>query len=310
MNIIVTGGAGYIGSIAVKQLCDAGHQVTVIDNLSKGRPELVDSRATLITADTTIFEDIKDHFEHISVVMHFAAYKAVGESMQHADQYVDNSIGLSNVLKAMVMHKVPRIIFSSTAAVYGNPEYMPLDEKHPTKPESFYGATKLQCEELLKWFNQIHNIEYVALRYFNVAGDGGLKYIDPNAQNIFPIIMEATKGTRTEVLVFGNDFKTPDGTGVRDYIHVTDLVDAHMEAIHWESGTYNLGTGKGTSVLELLQAFSKALGKDVPYKIIARRAGDPAESYATVEKAKKQGWVAKKSIQDMVESTISAYNSN
>jgi len=309
MNILVTGGAGYIGSVAVQSLLEKGHFVVVVDNLSKGIKRLVPDSINFYERD--IKDDLSDIFEKHSIdcVMHFAAYKAVGESMQDAVKYSDNITGIINVLNTMVQHDVKRIIFSSSAAVYGMPEEGVITEDSTTKPINFYGFTKLEMEHLINWYSQIHGLTYVALRYFNVAGDAGLKYVDPEAQNIFPIILEVMTGKRDKLTIFGNDYDTPDGTCIRDYIHIQDLVDAHVLAVDSDySGILNLGTSNGCSVKELVETFESVSGEKIVWGYGSRRAGDPAKLVAVSARAKKVlGWEAKRSLHDMVQSTIDAY---
>lgn len=311
MKILVTGGAGYIGSAAVKALLDSDHQILVVDNLSKGKKELVDSRATLVVGDLVDKVFINKAFKEnkIEAVMHFAAYKAAGESMELPVKYSDNIIGFTNLLNAMVEHDVGKIIFSSTAAVYGEPQYIPIDEKHPTDPQNFYGYTKLAGENLLKWYSDLKGIAGISLRYFNIAGDAGYNYIDPEAQNVFPIIMEVLAGAREKFIVFGDDYDTADGTCIRDYIGINDLVEAHIKALDLnQTEIINIGTSRGVSVLELVNEFSKAYGQEVLYEIGSRRDGDVAKLTASYDKAKKLlGWEPTESLQDMIESTIKAY---
>jgi UDP-glucose 4-epimerase len=310
MNILVTGGAGYIGSIAVKKLIEKGYSVTVVDNLSKGKKELVDKKAKFIKLDLTdknlisVFQ--KNKFD---AIIHFSAYKAVEESMVDAVKYSDNISGMINLLNCMVKSKTQKIIFSSTAAVYGMPEKEIIDEKTPTNPINYYGYTKLAMEQIIEWYNKIHKIQYIALRYFNVAGDGGLNYTDPEAKNIFPIISEVISGKRKILTIFGTDYNTDDGTCVRDYIDVNDLVDAHILAINKNfNGILNLGTGKGYSVKELVKAFSEVLGKKIPTEYGKRREGDPAKLVASNKKAKKiLGWNPKVKLKEMIKTTLKAY---
>ena len=225
MKILVTGGAGYIGSVAVKTLIEKGHEVSVVDNLSKGKKELVSEKAKFFQKDLT--DNLDEVFnEPYDAVIHFAAYKAVEESMNDAVKYSDNISGTINLLNYMVKNKVKKMIFSSTAAVYGDFDE-PLTEDCETNPVNFYGFSKLKCEEIIGWYNKIHGIEYTNLRYFNVAGDV-LGYVDPDAKNVFPIIMEVINGKRDRFCIFGDDYNTPDGTCLRDYIHIQDLVDAHV----------------------------------------------------------------------------------
>ncbi len=311
-QILVTGGAGYIGSAAVKSLVEKGHEVVVVDNLSKGVKELVDDKAKFYEADLTDKKALDKVFKEndIDAVMHFAAYKAVGESMENAVKYSDNIEGTINLLDLMVKYDVKKIIYSSSAAVYGEPKYNPIDEKHPTDPCNYYGFTKLECESLIRWYGKIYDIIYVSLRYFNVAGDSGLGYIDPNALNIIPIIMEVATGKRDKLVIFGEDYDTRDGSCVRDYIDVNDLVKAHILALDAKSSEIiNLGTSKGTTVKELVKAAIDVLGKEFNYEVGEKRKGDPAKLVASNEKAKEVlGWEPQKDIKDMLESTFKAYN--
>jgi len=309
-RILVTGGAGYIGSVCVKSLCDAGHTVIVIDNLSKGKKEFLDERALFYEGDLCDEDFVDSVFskQKPEEVIHFAGYKAVGESMTDAPKYSDNIIGTIHLLNAMVRYKVHKIIFSSSAAVYGVPDVTCVDESCPTNPINYYGFTKLETENLLKWYSKIHGIVYVALRYFNVAGDV-LGYVDPEAQNIMPILMEVATGKRDELVIFGHDYETKDGTCVRDYIHVQDLVDAHILALDCKtSEIINLGTGDGYSVKELVDFTSEIIGKELPFSYGDRRAGDPAALCASFGRAKKVlGWTPKRSIKEMLQSTYDAY---
>ncbi|MGM5480902.1 MAG: UDP-glucose 4-epimerase GalE [Nanobdellota archaeon] len=312
-TVLVTGGAGYIGSGAAKKLLEKGYKVIIIDNLSKGKQELVPEKTLFIKGDLTDKVLVEDVFskQDIDAVMHFAAYKAVGESMADAVKYSDNITGSLVLLNAMARHGVKQIIFSSTAAVYGDGSDEPITESTPVDPKSYYGATKLSVEKNLKWYKQIHDINHVILRYFNVAGDTGAGYVDPKAENIFPIISEVLTGKREELTVFGDDYDTHDGTGVRDYIDVNDLIDAHVKAVELEgSATINLGTGKGYSVLDLVKAFEKVSGTKIPYRLGARREGDPALVVASYEKANTLlGWTPTRSIEETVKATLDAYHS-
>ncbi|MEK6913565.1 MAG: UDP-glucose 4-epimerase GalE [Nanoarchaeota archaeon] len=309
-TILVTGGAGYIGSITVKELVDK-YNVIVVDNLSKGKRELVDKKAIFYEADLTNKENLQEIFkEHnINYVMHFASYKAVGESMSNAVKYSDNLIGTINLLNAMVKYNVPKIIFSSSASVYGMPNKKIIDEQTELNPINYYGFTKQEAEKIIEYYHKIHNLQYISFRYFNVAGDV-LNYIDPEANNIFPIIMEVIQGKRDKLTIFGNDCPTPDGTCVRDYIHVSDLIDAHIKALKVDyNGVINLGTGKGYSVIELVNAFTELI-KPFKYEFGERREGDPAFLVASNQKAKDiLGWTPKKTLKEMILSTYNAYNS-
>ena len=310
MTILVTGGAGYIGSVAVKKLIERGFNVLVIDNLSKGKRELVDKEADFLKGDILDKSFLEEVFSKskIEKIIHFAALKSAGESMNSPETYSQNIIGTINILNKMVEHKVKDIIFSSSAAVYGEPKREIIEEDHSTNPINFYGFTKLESERIIDWYAKLKDISYISLRYFNVAGDGGLNYIDPNAENIFPIIGEVISQKREKLQVFGNDYKTKDGSCIRDYIHVEDIVDAHIRALDLKGDhIINLGTSKGVSVLELINAFKEVSGKDIPYKITKRREGDPAILVASNKKAKELlSWEPKKEIKEMIESTIAS----
>ncbi|MBC8500726.1 MAG: UDP-glucose 4-epimerase GalE [Nanoarchaeota archaeon] len=307
-TILVTGGAGFIGSVAVKTLLSNGYSVVVVDNLSKGKKDLVDSKAKFYELD--LVDDLSKVFEEnkIDAVIHFAAYKAVEESMENAVKYSSNITGTINLLNRMVEHNVKKIIFSSSAAVYGEEKGV-ISEDNETNPCNYYGFTKLECEKIIEWYGKVYGIGYVSLRYFNVAGDGGLKYMDPDAKNIFPIIMEVLVGKREKVVVFGNDYDTRDGTCIRDYIDVTDLVKAHILALDVDyNGVINLGTSKGVSVKELVDWTSEVIGKQVPFEYGDRRAGDPPTLIASNEKALKVlNWKPERSVKDMIKSTYDAY---
>jgi UDP-glucose 4-epimerase len=306
LRILVTGGAGYIGSHIVRDLCEDGHDVTVLDNLSLGFEENVDRRAGLVVGDILSNDDLdKVLSKKIDVVFHFAAWKAAGESMIDPAKYSENNItGALRLLQAMVRHKAKFIVFSSSCAVYGSPEYLPMDEKHPRNPENYYGYTKLSIEENLQWYSRLKDIRYSALRYFNATGydvKGQIKGKEKNPTNLCPIIMEVASGMRGLIQVYGNDYNTPDGTCIRDYIHVNDLSKAHLLAMDYireknEDLVVNLGTGKGRSVLEMIDAAGHALGKNITFEIVGRRPGDPEELYAATDLAsEKLNWTAEHS---------------
>ena len=314
IKILVTGGAGYIGSVTVKKLLDSGYKVTVIDNLKKGMKRLVDKRATFHKIDITNFLALEKKLngKYFDVVIHFAALKDAGESMVCPDLYHNNIVGTMNLIKIAPKLKVKKIIFSSSAAVYGEPKLDFIDENHTCNPASFYGYTKLVGEQLLEWTRKLNNIDYISLRYFNVAGDGGLNYVNSNVKNVFNVIGEVVCGRKKHLEIYGNDYNTRDGYGIRDYIHVSDLADAHIKALKVEgSHIINLGSEKGYSVLEIVKEFEKVLNKKVPFKVIGRRAGDVARLIATSKKAKKiLNWTPKLGLNDMVESTLIAYSKN
>ena len=261
MNILVTGGAGYIGSTCVKELVDLGHNTIVVDNLENSDGSYLDKRAKFHKIDLSKDEDLNklnQVFQNkIDAVIHFAGYKSVAEAVKNPQKYSDNIIGTLNLLDLMGTHKVKKLIYSSSAAVYGVPQYTPVDENHQTIPLNHYGFTKLECEKLIQWYSKLYDINYVLLRYFNVAGDSGLKYVDPNAENVFPKIMQALIGNKV-FKIYGNNHDTSDGTCIRDYIHLSDLVRAHILALDTaQSAIINLGTSVGVSVLELVESFNR-----------------------------------------------------
>lgn len=311
MKILVTGGAGYIGSALVSKLAQNGSKVTVIDNLSKGKEELVDSRANIYIGDLIDINFVKKVFDEneFDCVIHIAGYKAAGESMELVGKYSDNIIGIINLLKCVEEKNIKKFIFSSSAGVYGNPCYIPIDEDHQTNPINYYGFTKLDSERILSWFEKTKGIQVVNLRYFNVVGDAGLNYVDPEPQNVIPLILDTLKGERDSFYIFGDDYNTLDGTGVRDYIDINDLINAHIKAILLnESATINLGTGKGASVLELVKIIEKLSGEKINYSIAKRRDGDPATVVASNKLAKDVlGWEAKVGIEDSIKSMMKAY---
>lgn len=303
-KILVIGGAGYIGSHVQKQLLEEGFKVIVFDNLSTGHTCNILDGAEFINGDILDKQAIdKVMSKGIDGVIHLAAKKAVGESMEHPEIYAENNItGAINILNSMVKHGVKNIVFSSSAAVYGMPEYTPVDENHPINPINYYGYTKYCIEQNLDWFAKLGKINYAALRYFNAVGYDKSKIItgrEKNPQNLLPIIMEVATGKREKLSIFGNDYDTKDGTCVRDYIHVSDLATAHTAAIRKliedkSSFVVNLGTGKGTSVKEIVDAVEKVIGKKLNYVYDDRRAGDPAMLTAKADKAHSLlGWSLK-----------------
>ena len=297
MKILVTGGAGYIGSHIVLELCDSGFEVIVFDDLSLGFRENVDQRAELYIGSTLNREGLDDVLsKNIDAVIHLAAWKAAGESMDNPFKYTQNNIiGTLNVLSSMTEYGVRKFILSSTAAVYGYPQYLPIDEKHPLDPINYYGYTKLVIEQNLKWFSELKGLRYACLRYFNAAGydlDGRVRNKEKNPQNLLPIIMEVAIGVRKQMEVFGDDYNTPDGTGIRDYIHVNDLALAHISALNYlvekdENLSVNLANGVGYSVLDVIRMAEKVTQKNISYEIVGRRFGDPAELTAISMQAKK-----------------------
>ena len=320
MRILVTGGAGYIGSHTIIALQESGHDVHVVDNLSNSSFEAL-KRVMKITGKPVVFfensiletEAMDRIFKNnnYDAVIHFAAFKAVGESVTKPLKYYHNNIsGTVSLLEAMKKHGVKNIVFSSSATVYGDPERVPIDESFPLNATNPYGRTKLMMEEILTdLYNAEKDWNVVILRYFNPVGahKSGMIGEDPNGipNNLMPYISQVAVGKLERLSVFGNDYPTKDGTGVRDYIHVTDLAEGHVKALSTISTTgglyiYNLGTGKGYSVLEMIKAFEKASGKKIPYKIAPRRPGDIAECWASPLKAEKElGWKASRGIEEM-----------
>ncbi|MDR0877628.1 MAG: UDP-glucose 4-epimerase GalE [Treponema sp.] len=303
MRILVIGGAGYIGSHAAREFLDQGHEVTVYDNFSSGLKENIFPEEKLIEGDIMdypfLLESMKQGFDAIILL---AAFKAVGESMIQPEKYAVNNIsGTINILNAAVNSGVKYIIFSSSAAVYGEPQYLPIDEKHPLNPENFYGFTKVEIERLLGWYDRLKNLRFASLRYFNACGydvKGRVTGREKNPANLIPVIMEAACGMRQEVCIFGNDYDTPDGTCIRDYIHVNDLAGGHAAALDYisrndKSITVNLGSETGLSVLQIVDYARKVTGVNIPSRIDGRRAGDPARLTASARYALDTlGWKA------------------
>ncbi|MBI9108070.1 MAG: UDP-glucose 4-epimerase GalE [Spirochaetales bacterium] len=305
MKVLVIGGAGYIGSHVVKALIKSGHEVTVFDNLSSGLRENLFDDAGFIEGNILNSEQLDAAFASASfdAAVHLAAFKGAGESMFKPEKYsVNNITGTINILNSMCAAGVKKLVFSSSAAVFGEPEYLPIDEDHPKNPENYYGFTKLEIERFLAWYDRLKGLKFAALRYFNAAGydiDGELCGLEQNPANLLPVIMEAAAGMREKLQIFGDDYDTPDGTGVRDYVHVTDLADGHVKALDYisregESLVVNLGSENGISVLELLEDARKISGSKIPAEITGRRPGDPAKLVASSAKAKELlGWEAK-----------------
>src|SRR5690625_94019 len=301
MSVLVLGGAGYVGSHAVYQLIDQGKDVVVIDNLQTGHEKAVHPDATFYEGDIRDIEFLRQVFDHESIesVIHFAANSLVGESMEIPLTYFDNNVyGTQVLLQAMVEFDVKKIVFSSTAATYDEPKTVPITEDMETNPTNAYGETKLTMEKMMKWAEKAHGIHYVSLRYFNVAGARTTGEIgeDHNPEtHLIPIILEAALGQRPHITIFGQDYDTPDGTCIRDYIHVEDLIEAHLLALDYldkgESNIFNLGSNQGFSVKEMIDTARKVTGKEIPAKVGERRAGDPSVLIASSEKANKVlGW--------------------
>ena len=314
MAILVLGGAGYIGSHTVYALCEAGREVVVVDNLETGHVESVHPDAKFYQGDISDKAFIADVFEKedISAVIHFAAYSLVGESVEKPLKYYENNLCKTrDFLEVMVEKGVDKIVFSSTAATYGEPERVPIMENDRTEPTNPYGETKLAMEKMFKWTANAHGIRYVSLRYFNACGahvSGKIGEAHNPESHLIPPILQVPNGQREFISIFGNDYPTPDGTCIRDYIHVTDLAMAHILAVDYlekggASDIFNLGNGVGFSVKEVVETARKVTGHPIPAKEVARRAGDPAQLIASSEKAKKVlGWKPK---QDSLEEIIS-----
>lgn len=322
MSILVTGGAGYIGSHTVIELLEKGKDVIIVDNFSNSNPIVLD-RIKQITnkdfkfyeIDTTNQEELEIVFKEnkIDSVIHFAAYKAVGESVaKPLEYYTNNIVNTLSVLNLMKKYDVKKFVFSSSATVYGDPHTCPITEDFPLSTTNPYGATKLMIEDMLRDISKADSTFNIAiLRYFNPVGahSSGLIGEDPNdiPNNLMPYVSQVAVGKLEQLSVFGNDYNTPDGTGVRDYIHVVDLANGHLKALdkldtNCGLVTYNLGTGNGYSVLDMVKAFSEASGRDLAYKIVDRRPGDVAMCYADPTKANEElGWEAKYGIKEMCE---------
>jgi UDP-glucose 4-epimerase len=322
MKILVIGGAGYIGSHVVREFLDAGHAVTVYDNLSTGRRENLFPEAVFVEGDIldapALAAACRGGFD---ALIHLAAAKAAGESMEKPEKYaLQNISGTVNILNAAVGAGIRRFVFSSSAATYGEPRYLPIDEKHPTEPENFYGFTKLEIERILAWYDKLKGLRFAALRYFNAAGYDPARRIsglEKNPANLLPVVMEVAAGMRSELLVFGNDYDTKDGTGIRDYVHVSDLARGHLAALEWidrndRSLVVNLGSGEGISVMEMVESARRLTGRPVPARVVPRRPGDPAKTVATSALAKELlGWEAKFSdVDTLVRTTWEAYKSH
>ena len=302
MAILVCGGAGYIGSHAVHALVEKGEQVVIVDNLQTGHRGALNPAAKFYEGDIRDASVLDKIFTEnkIEAVIHFAANSLVGESMEKPLLYFNNNVyGMQVLLEGMVRHGVDKIVFSSTAATYGEPKRVPIHEDDETCPTNTYGETKLTMEKMMKWVSRANGVRYVSLRYFNAAGalpDGSIGEDHKTETHLIPLILQVPTGRRDHITVFGDDYPTPDGTCLRDYIHVVDLADAHVLALEYlrkggASDIFNLGNGQGFSVKEMIAAAEKATGRSIKVEIGARRAGDPAQLIATSEKARSVlGW--------------------
>ena len=322
MRVLITGGAGYIGTHTMLEVLGTGHEVCVIDNFSNSAPEALERVKTLSNRNFTFHNaDLRDRdtlTQHLKdfkpdAVIHFAGLKAVGESVEMPLEYYENNVqGTINLLQAMKAADCQSIVFSSSATVYGDPDFLPITEDHPLRSTNPYGRSKLHIEEMLRDV-AISNPDFTAaiLRYFNPVGahESGRIGEDPSGipNNLMPMIAQVAVGRRDQVKVFGNDYDTPDGTGVRDYIHVVDLAKAHVAALDWtqsQTGArpFNLGVGQGVSVMEMIDAFAKASGRDIPFQNDPRREGDIATCYADPSRAEAElGWTAQIGLAEMCE---------
>lgn len=296
MSILVVGGAGYIGSHTVDRLIEKGYSVVVIDNLSTGHRAAVHDQAAFYEGDIRDQEFLNTVFkkEQIDSVIHFAANSLVGESMEKPLKYFDNNIGgMISLLKTMHDFHVGRIVFSSTAATYGEPERIPIHETDAQVPTNPYGESKLAMEKMIRWADQAHGIHFVALRYFNVAGakpDGSIGEDHKPETHLIPVVLQVALGQRPQLKIFGDDYDTPDGTNVRDYVHVVDLADAHILAVEYlknggKSSAFNLGSATGFSVKQILEAARQTTGEKIPAQVAPRRAGDPTTLIAASDRA-------------------------
>lgn len=323
MAILVTGGAGYIGSHTVRELVEDGRDVVVYDNLSRGHREAVGEGTPLVVGDINDYIKLKETMQKYAIdsVIHFAAESQVGESMANPEKYYfNNVVGTLNLLKAMKDCDVKKIVFSSSAAVYGEPQEIPITERCPKNPTSVYGRTKLMVEKILVDYDVAYGIRHVALRYFNAAGahvSGEIGEDHTPETHLIPIIMEVALGKRDKIKIFGTNYPTPDGTCIRDYIHVTDLAKAHILALDWlinggPSRAYNLGNEKGFSVLEVIETVERITGIKIPREETSRRLGDPAVLIASSKKITDElGWIPRyTTLDDMVKTAWNWHSKN
>ena len=317
MKLLVLGGAGYIGSHTATELLDNGHEVVIADNLVTGYREAVPEKATFYQGDLRDKDFLVDLLtkEKVDAVIHFAAFSLVGESVTNPLKYYENNLyGTKVLLDAMIETGVDKIVFSSTAATYGEPENVPILESDRTCPTNPYGETKLAMEKMISWAAKAHGLHFVSLRYFNACGahkSGAIGEAHNPESHLIPLVLQVPNGKREFVSIYGNDYDTPDGTCIRDYIHVSDLAKAHILAVEYlmnggESDIFNLGNGVGYSVKEVIETARKVTGHPIPAKEEARRAGDPARLVASGEKARKiLGWEPE--IKDLADIISSAW---
>ena len=296
MHIFIAGGAGYIGSCTTEYLLNHGHQVTVFDALLNGHRQAVDPRANFVKGNLADLDFLEDAVKkaHPDGIIHFAAFIEVGESMKDPLKYFRNNVANAiNLCQAAADNGVRKVVFSSTAAVYGKPTHLPIDEEEPKLPINPYGESKLMFEKILDWQHQLRGLQYTALRYFNAAGATPEHGEDHHPEtHLIPLVMQAATGERKQIFIYGDDYKTPDGTCIRDYIHVLDLAQAHLLALESDyCGSLNLGTGGGNSVKQVIDAVRRVCGHDIPVEIAPRRPGDPARLIADSSAAKSiLGW--------------------
>ena len=311
MSVLVTGGAGYIGSHTVRALRAAGTEVVVLDNLEFGSADAVLGAPLVVgdIADASLVGDTCRRYD-VDGLIHFAAYKNVGESMQQPARYFRNNVaGTASLVEAVAAAGVRAVVFSSSCSVYGTPTTVPVAEHAPLAPESVYAETKAMSERVLQWYETVNDVRSVSLRYFNAAGASADSVIGENwsfSLNLIPLVMKATLGKAGPVKVFGDDYPTPDGTCIRDYIHVDDLADAHVRALQYlrdggPSVALNVGTGTGSSVLDVIRTTERVSGRSVPYEVIDRRVGDPVEVYADPTLVERTlGWRPSYGLNDII----------
>ncbi len=322
MRVLLVGGAGYIGAHVSRAFLDKSCRVGILDNLSSGREENIAPGVDFYYGDILDRDFLKGVLgKGWDGIVHLAAFKAAGESMLKPGRYgINNICGSIGLITGALEAGVRRFVLSSSAAVYGEPDYLPVDEDHPTVPTNYYGFTKLEIERNLHWFDELSGLRYAALRYFNAAGydpEGRVNGLERNPANLIPVVMEVAAGRRPELSIFGSDYPTEDGTGVRDYIHVSDLADAHVRAFDYlmkndESFTVNLGSETGLSVLQILEAARRISGREIPAAVRDRRAGDAAKLVASSTKAEKLlSWkTCFSGVDSIVETTWKAYQRN
>ena len=319
MRILVIGGAGYIGSHVARAFLDRGYAVTVFDNFQTGLRENLFDDAEFVHGDIMRPEQLRAVMtQGFEGCVHLAALKAAGQSMLKPELYAEANIaGTINILNQASAAGIAKVIFSSSAAVYGTPQYLPIDEEHPREPENFYGFTKLEIERLLDWYDRLKGMRYAAIRYFNAAGydvRGRIKGLELNPENLLPIVMETAAGIRPKLSIYGDDYPTRDGSCIRDYVHVSDLAEAHVTAFEYilqkdQSITVNLGSQSGVTVFEMVERVRAITGRTVAAEVSGRRAGDPAELVASSAKARELlGWVPKYSdVDTLIQSTWKMY---